>query len=102
MAVFGRMRVVGDSMMPTLCADQLVFVRPYFFWEKVKIGDIVVSCDPRNLQRKIVKRVIKCDNQGYFLAGDNKSASTDSRHFGAVQRENIKGKVVHKVLRGKY
>jgi signal peptidase I len=30
----------------------------------------------------------------YFVAGDNLHASTDSRHFGCVAKEYIKGKVI--------
>lgn len=34
----------------------------------------------------------------YFVLGDNRAVSNDSRHFGAVPRENIRGKIVPKDL----
>ncbi len=40
---------------------------------------------------------VKLDAAEYFLLGDNRSASLDSRAFGAVRRENIVGRTL---LRG--
>lgn len=68
----------GKSMNPTL-----------------KDGDIVVAKHPVEQRSEIVKRVGRINERGhYFLVGDNLEDSNDSRHFGAVTREYIKGKVV--------
>lgn len=37
------------------------------------------------------------DNE-YFLLGDNRSQSADSRNFGAVKKESIEGKVVIRIF----
>ena len=40
--------------------------------------------------------------ESYFVAGDNLYHSTDSRHFGAVNKDNIIGKVVKHFATGQY
>ena len=69
----------GKSMNPTL-----------------KDGEVVlVARHPVEQTSEIVKRVERINERGhYFLVGDNLPDSNDSRHFGAVAREYIKGKVV--------
>ncbi len=61
----------------------------------VEVGDIVVAKHPIEQNSEVIKRIERIDTRGnYFLVGDNAEDSTDSRHFGAVAREYIKGKVV--------
>ena len=38
---------------------------------------------------------IQLSEKGYFVMGDNRLESSDSRHFGEVLRENIKGRINH-------
>lgn len=62
---------------------------------EIKIGDIVVAKHPIEQTSEIVKRVARINERGhYFLVGDNLEDSNDSREFGAVTREYIKGKIV--------
>ena len=57
-------------------------------------GHIVVAIDPRDPDRHLVKRVSTVDLHGNIrIEGDNSDESTDSRHFGAVPRANVLGRV---------
>lgn len=82
----------GKSMNPTLKDGEVVLVDRE---AEIEVGDIVVAKNPFEKNVEIVKRVERINEQGnYFLIGDNLEDSNDSRHFGAVAREYIKGKVV--------
>src|SRR5215218_4524898 len=82
----------GRSMNPTLKDGEVVLVDRE---AEVNVGDIVVAKHPIEQDGEVVKRVSRINERGhYFLIGDNPDDSTDSRHYGAVTREYIKGKVV--------
>jgi nickel-type superoxide dismutase maturation protease len=82
----------GVSMNPTLQDGEVVLVDRN---AEIEVGDIVVAKNPSEQNGEIIKRVERINERGhYFLVGDNSADSNDSRHFGAVTREYIKGKVV--------
>ncbi len=82
----------GTSMYPILKNGEAVLVDKK---AEIKVGDIVIAKHPIEQVSEIVKRVQKINERGhYFLVGDNLEDSNDSRNFGAVTREYIKGKVV--------
>ncbi len=82
----------GKSMNPTLRDGEMVLVDRA---AKIEVGDIVVAKHPIEQTSEVVKRIERITERGhYFLVGDNLEDSNDSRHFGAVTREYIKGKVV--------
>lgn len=82
----------GNSMHPTLKNGEVVLVEKA---AKIEVGDIVVARHPLEQTSEVLKRVERINEHGhYFLVGDNLEDSNDSRHFGAVTREYIKGKVV--------
>jgi nickel-type superoxide dismutase maturation protease len=82
----------GTSMNPTLKDGEVVLVDRE---AAIEVGDIVVARHPIEQGSEVVKRVDRIDERGhYYLLGDNLDDSTDSRHYGAVTREYIKGKVV--------
>lgn len=88
-----RMDVVevrGASMAPALLpGDRLLVMRM-----PVRIGDVVLAHDPRDRRRELIKRVTSIDPAGVTLHGDNLSASTDARSFGAVPSAAVEWRAV--------
>jgi nickel-type superoxide dismutase maturation protease len=82
--------VDGESMLPTLRPGDVVVVRRRP--RRVRVGDLVVVELPgRPLG---VKRVVHRVAEGWWVEGDNQSASTDSWDFGAVSTAAVRGRVV--------
>ncbi len=79
-------------MLPTLKPGQdvLCFNWAYIF-SKPKKGDIVVI---RHQGKEIIKRIQKVHDREYFVEGDNKEESVDSRNFGPIEKQEIIGKVI--------
>ena len=81
-------------MSPTINPGNIVFASPLpYFLSKPKVNDLVIVFDPRD-GRILVKRITKIDKNEYFVAGDNKTKSVDSRTFGSLKRRDIIGKVI--------
>lgn len=82
-------------MAPTFRpGDRLLVSRLAYVARAPRPGDVVVVRDPRGPSRLLLKRVAERHNCRYVVLGDNLAASTDSRHFGPVERDAIIGKVV--------
>lgn len=77
-------------MMPTFVAKDYLFV---FKSRSVKYGDYVVFCDPRDGNRRLLKKVSRVRTAEIFVEGLNKKQSTDSRIFGSISKDLIVGKV---------
>jgi nickel-type superoxide dismutase maturation protease len=93
-----RLEVTGESMTPTLEPGDRVLVvaglgplRP-----PIRTGDLVALTDPRDPARMMVKRVAAISGGRVEVRGDNAAASTDSRHFGPVDRAAVVGRVVYR------
>ena len=77
--------VRGRSMAPTLLpGDRLIVVRA-----PPRAGDVVLTRDPRDARRELVKRVARISPAGIRLHGDNPLASTDARAFGDLVPANV-------------
>ncbi len=89
----GRVAVDGGSMRPALePGDRLLVIRRRSY----RPGAVVALADPRD-GRLLVKRVVAVGDDGRLVvAGDDPSASTDSRTFGPVPRSLIRGQAVHR------
>ncbi len=81
-------------MFPTLLdGDHVLVNRLAYMFHKPKVGDGVALKDPRD-GKVLIKRITKIENQHYFVIGDNKHYSTDSREFGMIRRSEIIGKII--------
>ncbi|MFM7529624.1 MAG: nickel-type superoxide dismutase maturation protease [Nodosilinea sp.] len=96
-----RLRVVGYSMAPLLMPGEEVLVNPQAYHSRTpQPGDLVVARHPHRPQIRLIKWVVygvKPQAQagaGYFLAGLNLEASTDSRSFGLVTQDHLLALVV--------
>lgn len=65
---------------------------PYLL-KNPKAGDVVVL----KKEKLIIKRIDRIKDKKFFVRGDNLKASTDSRNFGWIKREEIVGKVIYKI-----
>lgn len=92
-----RFKIAGNSMKPTLQPGDIVIVSKIPYWFKhPAVNDIVAVHDPRD-NKILIKRVTRTKNGHYFVEGDNKAYSTDSREFGMVEKGMVVGKVVYVV-----
>ena len=89
-----RFKIEDRSMEPTLKPGDYVIVNklPYFFGKPSK-GDIIVFKHPKIKNKFLVKRIIRVASNKYFVIGDNKTQSTDSRRFGPIAKDLIAGKM---------
>ena len=80
-------------MRPTLePGDRVLAVR----LGRPRPRDLVAVRDPRDTARTIVKRVDMARHDGVVVVGDNPDESTDSRHFGVVPNDLVRGRVVYR------
>ena len=83
--------VRGRSMAPALLpGDRLLVAR----LGSPRLGDVVLAADPRDPRRELVKRVFAFNAAGVALRGDNRSESTDARHFGPMPPAAVRWRVV--------
>lgn len=89
--------VRGISMFPTLKNGQIVLEHKLKKSDSIHIGDIVIAKLPQN-DYLVIKRVKSTLNisgtKYYWLEGDNKDHSVDSRTYGHVKEEYIRGRVI--------
>lgn len=89
-----RFAVEGESMTPTYVpGERLLINRLAYVARAPRPGDVVVLRDPTQAGRLLLKRVVRAVEGGWLVQGDNREASRDSRHFGAVPRSCIVGRV---------
>jgi signal peptidase I len=83
-------------MAPTLLpGDYLLVDRAAYATRSPWPGEVVFARDPREPVRTLVKRVTAIEGDGALLvAGDNASATTDSRTFGAISPAGLLGRAV--------
>ena len=85
------LKISGHSMEPVIKNGQTVLASsiPYFF-SNPKVGNIIAF---KHKTKIFIKRITKIDKEKYFVKGDNKDDSIDSRKFGFIERKEIAGYV---------
>ena len=95
--IFGyrqHLRVVGNSMERILKEGDLVTYKKLNPKNiDLEMGDIVVASHPKTKNKLIIKRIYRIYKNKFDLRGDNSLASTDSREFGLIELDLIKGKI---------
>jgi nickel-type superoxide dismutase maturation protease len=96
-----RVLIEGGSMAPTLARGDWALAIPA---RNPKVGDVVVVEHPERPGYEVVKRLVARprDRVGdrtlgrdeWWVEGDFAPASTDSRQFGPVRRDGLRGRVV--------
>jgi nickel-type superoxide dismutase maturation protease len=96
-----RVEVRGGSMAPTLAPGDWALAVPLRHPHR---GDVVVVEHPGRPGYEMVKRLVALPgdlvgerrmlDDEFWIEGDLASASTDSRHFGPVTRQELRAKVL--------
>lgn len=90
-----RVTVSGPSMVPTLRpGDVLICVRR----ARVRPGDVVLATYRTMPHRLVVKRVVRAQDGGWWLASDNTFAGGDSAAHGVA---DVEARVVLRVHPGR-
>lgn len=90
-------RVQEKSMEPACGEGDFVLLdRISLLWRPLQELDVVLVEDPESAGRVLLKRIssVKKDERGtaYWVEGDNKGVSRDSRHFGRIGRARVLGR----------
>lgn len=85
-------------MLPTLSdGDLLIYRRIRSDSYPYQPGSLVVALHPLEEKTLIVKRVHLSHTLGIELRGDNETASSDSRQFGLISKQQIYG-IVEQII----
>jgi nickel-type superoxide dismutase maturation protease len=103
-AGFLPIRIVGRSMEPALYEGDLVLTRykPQGLSEHAiarAMGQVVLVRRTAEPGLLTVKRLKKALDTGYWVEGDNPDASTDSRQYLTISRQEIVGRVLFRYRR---
>ena len=92
--LLSKIKVIGRSMDPTIKNNQLILASSIpFCFRKPKVGEVVVL----KKNKFIIKRITRINKDRFFVEGDNKKESTDSRNFGWISKSEIVGKMILKI-----
>jgi phage repressor protein C with HTH and peptisase S24 domain len=76
-----RVRVSGPSMVPTLRDGDVVIVR---HGARITSGDVVLATFRSMPERLVLKRAVRQEDGGWWLASDNEHAGGDSASHGVA------------------
>lgn len=93
---FINVKISGHSMMPLINHGDWILINLNIDADDLRLNEIILLEDPTN-KELLIKRIdsinIKTEKEFYVL-GDNKADSYDSRKFGYIKKESIIGKAV--------
>jgi len=81
--------ISGHSMVPVLPPGTYVWATTWY--KQLRVGDVVVFF--HNGKEKI-KRISDIRDNELYVLGDHTESSTDSRHFGWIPKDSVRGKVI--------
>ena len=90
-------RVSGSSMAPSLRPDSLIIAKNINLMQRYiyQLGDVILF-EHNGIQK--LKRIADIctinGNTKLYVVGDNAINSTDSRHFGWITTDAVKGKLI--------
>lgn len=88
-------RIVGPSMQPALSNGELWLARKGV--PKLESGQVVAFEHPMRPHLLEVKRLVREVDAGWWVEGDNQEFSTDSRTFGPINSQKIRGKLICRI-----
>lgn len=80
-------RVHGYSMMPTLRPGDIVLAQR----RRAKANDVIIFS---RAGKEVIKRIRSIEDGKYYVVGDNLQHSTDSRHYGFINKSDILGNIM--------
>lgn len=91
-----RFKVEDRSMEPAFKSGDFVLVNKLAYnFTSPRKGDVIILKHPKEKDKFLIKRISLITNSDeYFIVGDNKNFSQDSRHFGPIKKDLIIGKVL--------
>ena len=90
-----RFKIEDRSMEPAFKPrDYVIANKLAYILGNPSKGDVVVIKHPKEKNKFLIKRISLVTNSDeYYVIGDNKNFSQDSRHFGSIKKNLIIGKV---------
>ena len=96
MLLLQKYKISGHSMEPLLKTGDTVLISGFLYlFKNPKINDIVAFKEKKG--EVLIKRIREVKNGGFFVSGDNKKDSLDSKDFGYISKEFIIGKLIYKL-----
>jgi nickel-type superoxide dismutase maturation protease len=88
--------VRGEAMEPTYKEGDYLLVKKQDNYQK---GDVITFKYPKDQKQHFIKRISDIPKEKeYFVLGDNLKHSSDSRSWGTVSHDLVRGKVIKKYL----
>lgn len=87
--------VAGQSMEPAISNGDTLEFEEIIDSKDLIVNDIILCKHPFVKNLKIIKRISKITDDGFYITGDNKFSyeSSDSRSFGPVHPSKVIGKL---------